>query len=99
MFTKHTPEEERPELEAAIDLALTELIKHDPYSAEYVKALEQIEKLYKLRAPKPELQKPVSIDAILAVAGNLAGILLIINYERAHVITTKALGFIIKSRL
>lgn len=99
MFTKNTPEEERPELEEAIDKALLELINHQPYSTEYVKALEQIEKLYKLRAPKPELQKPVSLDAVLAVAGNLAGILLIINYERAHVITTKALGFIIKSRL
>jgi hypothetical protein len=99
MFTKHTPEEERPELEEAIDLALKELINHQPYSTEYVKALEQIEKLYKLRAPKPELQKPVSIDAVLAVAGNLAGILIIIGYERAHVIGSKALGFVIKARL
>ena len=99
MFNKHTPEEERPELEEAIDLALKDLITHSPYSAEYVKALEQIEKLYKLRAPKPELQKPVSLDTVLAVAGNLAGILIVINYERAHVITSKALGFIIKSRL
>jgi len=99
MFTKHKPEEDRPELEAAITKALIELQKHEPYSTEYIKALEQIEKLYKLRAPKPELQKPVSIDAILAVAGNLAGIVLILGYERAHVLTSKALGQIIKPRL
>ena len=99
MFTKQQPEEERPELEEAIDMALSELSNHKPYSTEYVKALEQIEKLYKLRAPKPELQKPVSLDAVIAVAGNLAGIVLILGYERAHVLTSKALGFVIKSRM
>ncbi|QED11538.1 membrane protein [Arthrobacter phage Qui] len=98
MFTKNKPEEDRPELEEAITKALLELKDHQPYSTEYIKALEQIEKLYKLRAPKPELQKPVSLDTVLTVAGNIAGIVIILGYERAHVITSKAFSLIIKPR-
>jgi hypothetical protein len=99
MFAKQQPEEERPELEEAINKALENLRTHDPYSVEYVKTLEQIEKLYKLKVPKPELQKPVSLDTVLSVAGNLAGIIIILGYERTHVLTSKALSFVIKSRL
>jgi hypothetical protein len=32
------------------------------------------------------------------VIGNLTGILLILNYERAHVVTSKAIGFVLKPR-
>jgi hypothetical protein len=99
MFTKNKPEEDRPELEEAINAALLDLQNHAPYTTEYIKALENIEKLYKLRAPKPELQKPVSLDTVLTVAGNLAGIVIVLGYERAHVITSKAFGMIIKTRL
>lgn len=99
MFNKTQPEEDRPELEEAITKALQELQNHQPYTTEYIKALEQIEKLYKLRAPKPELQKPVSLDTVLTVAGNLAGIVIVLGYERAHVLTSKAFGLIIKPRL
>lgn len=98
MFTKHTPEEDPQELQDAIDLALLELQAHKPYSVEYVKSLEQIEKLYKLRAPRPELQKPVSLDTVLTVAGNLTGIVMILGYERAHVLSSKALGMLIRPR-
>jgi hypothetical protein len=98
MFTKHKPEEENPNLDEAIDLALLELQKHAPYTTEYIKVVEQLEKLYKLRAPKPELQKPVSLDTVLTVAGNIAGIVIILGYERAHVITSKAFSLIIKPR-
>lgn len=98
MFNKKT-KEERPGLEKAIDDALMELAGLNADSEEYAKVLEKIERLYKLLEPSPEPSKPVSKDALLMVAGNLAGIALILGYERAHVITSKALGFIIKSRI
>lgn len=99
MFTKQRTNEEIPGLEDAIKAALTRLADHEPYSPEYVKTVEQIEKLYKMRAPQPELRKPVSYDALIAAGANLAGIVAVLGYERAHVITSKALGFIIKTRL
>lgn len=93
MFNKNKPEN-RPGLEKAIDDALTELSKVQAGTPEYKAILDEIEKLYALRLPEPEAPKPVSKDAIIAVAGNLAGIILIINHEKLHVISTKALGFV-----
>lgn len=41
----------------------------------------------------------VSPDTLLVVAGNLLGILLILTYEKADIITSKALNFILKGRV
>lgn len=86
--------ENRPGLEKAIDDALTELSKVQSGTPEYKAILEEIEKLYALRLPNPEPSKPLSKDAILAGVVNLTGIVLIINHEKLHVISTKALGFV-----
>jgi hypothetical protein len=51
-----------------------------------------------LMLKKSELEKPdrVSKDVLATVAANIAAVFLVIGYERAHVVTTKALGFIMK---
>jgi hypothetical protein len=98
LFNKNNTEKNRPGLEKAIDDALLELAGLAADTEEYNKVLDKLERLYKLRAPEPEPTKPVSMDTIVAVAGNLAGIILIINHERVHVIGTKALGFVGKFR-
>lgn len=41
----------------------------------------------------------VSPDTLLVVAGNLLGILLILTYEKADFITSKAINFILKGRV
>lgn len=97
MFNKTKPEN-RPGLEKAIDDALLELAKLQADTPEYDAVLDKIERLYKLRLPEPEASKPVSADALVAGAVNLAGILLIINHERVNVISTKALAFVGKFR-
>lgn len=95
MFTKKT--DDHPELTNAINAALAELQHHEPNSAPYAAIVEQIEKLHAL---KPETSgKPVSHDTLFTVAGNLAGILMILNFERVHVIASKALGFVIKTKI
>lgn len=99
MFNNKQTKEERPGLDMAIDHALTQLQNHSPDSSEYIKIVDQLERLYKLQVPSAEPAKPVSKDAIIAVVGNIAGIVMILGYEKAHVITTKALGFVIKSKL
>lgn len=40
-----------------------------------------------------------SPDTLLTVAGNLFGILLILNFEKLDIIRSKALGFVIKGRI
>lgn len=46
-----------------------------------------------------EWVKKISPDAILAVVGNLAGIALILNFERMEILTSRAIGFVMKTRL
>jgi len=79
-------------IDLVIDLATTELLDLKPGSPEYDKVLEQLEKLNKIA--KSNKSDPVSKDGLLGVIANLAGIGLILQHERLHVITTKALGFV-----
>ena len=45
-----------------------------------------------------ERRGKISPDTVIMVAGNLAGILLILNFEKVGVITSKAMGLLIKLR-
>lgn len=94
MFTKKTSE--TTELEKTVEKVLIEMQKVGSDTDEFAKMSAQLERLYKLK--EIESRKRVSPDTIALIAGNLAGIVLIISYERAHVITSKALGFVMKAR-
>lgn len=60
-------------------------------SPEYGKMTDNLKKLYILRA---ETTRKVSPDTLANIAANLTGIILILNYERAGVVASKALGFL-----
>jgi hypothetical protein len=83
-------------LDAVIDDALAQLSGLSIDTDEYTRKVDQITKLYKLK--EQEAPKRVSPDTLALVAGNLAGIMLMLHYERVHVITSKALGFVLKPR-
>lgn len=91
MFTKANAEPTH--LEKVIDDVLSKLENLEPTSDEFAKIVDQLDKLYKMLPKKEPSVKP---EALIAVAGNLAGILAILNFERAGVITSKALGFVMK---
>lgn len=95
MFKKTTPEPDL--LEVTIASVHTELEGLTADSPEYSKAVDQLDKLYKMKSY--EKTNRVSKDALIAVAGNLAGIVMILSFERTHVIATKALGFVGKFKL
>ena len=71
--------------------------------------LERFTLMVKLMVANSELnlarrQKETTIDkevliALIAAGTNLAGILLILNYERISIVTSKSLGFVAKLRL
>ena len=83
-------------LDAEIQSALAELETHEKTSEKYGVLVERIAKLHKLKTEeRPKLFSP---DTALVVAANIFGILWITRYEREHVITTKALGFVPKLR-
>lgn len=82
-------------LENEIERLLEVLKDTDPTELNYATTADQLVKLYKLK--EVDSKKRVSPDAMAAAATNLAGILLILNFEHAHVMTSKALGFVVKS--
>jgi hypothetical protein len=81
-------------LDEVIDSALTHMIDLDPTTDAYAKAADQVSKLYKLK--ESTTPKRVSSDTLAVVLGNLAGIGMILGYERAHIVTSKALGFVLR---
>jgi ABC-type hemin transport system substrate-binding protein len=83
-------------LQTAIDETLAQLKGLEATSNEYIEIMEQVTALYKLQ--EKNSPKRVSPDTVLVVVGNLAGIALILGYEQAHVVTSKALAFVIKSK-
>ena len=95
MFTQKPPSEPNG-LQKVFDALQDRLQKAQPDTEEYPKMVEQLSKLYKLK--ESDSPKRVDPNTALTVGGNLAGILLILQYERAHVITSKALSFVLKLR-
>lgn len=92
MFTRKPKEKDN--LDVAIDLLISRMDIANP--DETARLVDQVTKLVKCKETLDP--KRISPDTILLVAGNLVGILLILNYEKAGVITTRALNFVMKLR-
>ena len=92
-----TKKDKRTNLEKEIDRVIEQMSSTEPNTDEYKAISENLEKLYKAKAH--ERIRNVSPDTIAVIAGNLLGIGLILGYEKANVITTKALGFVMKGRV
>lgn len=96
MFNLKFKKTQPTDLENEIARLFEELKKIDKIDDPmYDKVSDQIAKLYKLK--EVDSKKLVSPDAMVGAATNLAGILLILNYEHAHVMTSKAVSFVMKN--
>lgn len=82
-------------LETAIDAALEDLEGRDSDSTEYAAIVDQIVKLHALT---PKKDNRVKADTWVNVGGSLLGIFSIIGYEKFNVVSSKALGFVMKPR-
>lgn len=60
---------------------------------------ESLKKRYDVISNMLTADWKISPDTLLIVGANLLGILLILNHERLDIISTKALGFVIKGRV
>lgn len=95
MFTWKFKKTEPTDLETEIARLFVILKDNEPGTTRYDEVSDQIAKLYKLK--EVDSKSAVSKDVMVGAATNLAGILLILSYEQAHVITSKAaLGFVKK---
>lgn len=94
MFAMVTNWKKRRKLEKLIDEQLTLMIVE-------AKTPEQVTLILELREKADAAKKKSSInwDTAFVVLGNLVGILLILNFEQLHVLTSKAVPFILKGRI
>jgi hypothetical protein len=82
-------------LDFQIDKAIRALNGYEIGSEEYVKILDTLSTLYKM---KEENTSSVSKDTLAVIGANLLGILLIIQHENVNVITSKAMNLVMKPR-
>lgn len=90
MFEPQLPE--KTNLERTINDLLTEMDGEDPASERYTTMVDQLVKLHAMKTE--ESRRRVSPDVKANILANLAGILIIVGHERAHIVTSKALSFI-----
>lgn len=90
MFNRET--REKTALDKAIDDLLGEMDNVTGDSTEYEKMVDQLVKLHALKTH--DGRTGISSDTWANIFANLGGILIIVGHERAHLVTSKALGFI-----
>lgn len=64
----------------------------DPSTEEYAVIAENLIKL-------SQSKREIDPNTVLAVGANIAGILAVLSYEHLHVIVSKALGLVVKTRI
>ena len=91
------PADDPTPLEKEIERVQLKLTNHQPDSDEYAKTLKQLTKLHAMQVENQP--KRISKETILIVGANLAGIALIMIFEKSNILTSKAMSFVMKSRL
>jgi hypothetical protein len=98
VFTIKKPAPEPTKLDKAIDDLLDEMTGYEGNTEEYSTMVSNLKVLHEAKAlqPKPNV---VSADTVATVAGSLAGILMILSFEKANIVTSKALGFVLRTKI
>lgn len=86
-------------LDETIEQALIDMEKLPVESEEYLTAAKAVETLCQARSHKKETSiKGVPVEAVVAACTNILGILLVLHYEQANIVTKKAFGMIFRGR-
>ena len=91
-----TPEKRRT-MDDEVARMLKELSELPAGSKEYKAVAENLETICKARNYKPS--SLVNWDTIVMATTNILGIILVLNYEQLHVVTSKAMSFVGKGRV
>lgn len=93
MFTK---KDENFALDREIAALHLDMYSLDRDSDKYATLLNHLTALYAIK--EASAPRRVTADVKATIAANIAGILIIVGHERAHVVTSKALSFVQKLR-
>ena len=102
MFNRVSKNVEPSDLEEEITRVIREhLSNQNPDTEEYTTMVSNLKLLVEARQIDEAVDKPnrPSADPMLSVGGSVLGILLILGFEKANVITSKGLSFIPKIKL
>jgi len=76
---------------------LTKMKQLEPNTEEYTAMAKNLATLYDAQSKVKD--RKISWDTIATVTGSLLGIIIIVAYEDVNVITSKAMGFVLKGRV
>lgn len=82
-------------IQKAIDQVLTEMEDVTADSPEFAKMVDQLVTLTKAL---PAKEAKVKLDTLITAGASLAGIIMILTFEKAGIVTSKALSFVMKAR-
>ena len=98
---KFQTKDKRTMLEKEIDRLLKSMSDMDQDDPEYKKKTETLEKLISINQKCTNMKdgrEKLSPNTLAVVVGGMLEMIIIMNYERAHVIATKAFGRILRGR-
>ena len=84
-------------IDAEIERLANQLSNMSPVNSDYEKIAKNLKTLTEARSMKND--SVISSEAILAAVVNIVGILVVLNFEKTGVITSKALSFLSKGKL
>lgn len=87
---------EPSDLDEAMHEVYSEMKGFTADSDEYCKMTDQLIKLHSMQTL--DKSRRISPDTAATIGANLLGIALVLHYERLHVVTSKALNFVIRLR-
>lgn len=99
-FTKSDKDEEQTDIQEAINECVNGLKGLDDGSENYVRQVTALKTLMEAQRIEEETfpsWRP-SADTVATVAGSILGIVTILAFEKANVITTKALPFVTRPK-
>ena len=86
---------EESDVDPLITVILAQMERLGPSHEDYPAMMAYLERLYKVKAN----QRPDRVDrnTLAIVAGNLLGIVVVVAYERVHVMTSKGLTLLTRT--
>lgn len=85
-------------LDQAIEDTLKALRNLVVGTEDHARATDQLVKLHAMRTEHLNRRKPISSDTLATVVGNGVVALIVVGYERAHIVTTKAPQFLARAK-
>jgi hypothetical protein len=100
VFSLKRKEHELTDLENAITLLVAQIADGQGETDEYTAMAGNLKTLMEARQIESDVDSKhdISVETIATVTANLVGIIMILNYERVNIVTSKALSFVIKPK-